>query len=927
MPGPVRRTGGPAGRRLRSQTGRQRPPLLQIKAAAARGAIFAGLVGYAPLFADRAEAGRRLAAHLAQIGLVDPIVYALPRGGVPLAVEIARVLKAPLELVLVRKIGAPGSPEVALAAVVDGEDAQTVVNEAVGRLSGADAAYLEKARAVELAEIERRRAFYFGDHVRIGPAGRTAIVVDDGLATGATAKAALRALKRQGAARLILATPVAPIEVLAEMRQEVDQVVCLHPAEHFRGVGAFYGDFHQLTDEETVGLLRQAWAQTPPPTHIREVSIPPLALAADLRVPPAARGIVVFAHGSGSSRLSPRNRAVAEDFNRRGFATLLLDLLTEREAADRANVFDIELLAERLLQAVAWVDLQPDLASLPLGLFGASTGAGAALKAAARLGARATAVVSRGGRPDLAGEAALAKVTAPTLLIVGAADHGVIELNQAALAELGCEKALKLVPKATHLFEEPGTLDIAIGLAGDWFGRHFSAGVTKGEAPAAPKAIPAGASVLTAEGRLRLAAEPLPDIDDPDFAKAFDRYAGARVVLLGEASHGTAEFYRARAAITRRLIERHGFNVVAVEADWPDAAMIDRHVRERPRRTADAGSFSRFPTWMWRNTEVAAFVQWLREHNAAFGAHGQTAFYGLDLYNMRASMAAVLDYLDKVDPEAAGVARERYACLTPWSSQPAAYGRAALTKGYALCEAPVLSILNEMIRKAADYAAHDGESLFDAAQNARLVADAERYYRVMYYGSHESWNLRDTHMFETLEHILAIRGPASKAIVWAHNSHIGDARFTDMGAERGELNIGQLCRERFGRDAALIGFGTHAGSVLAASDWDAPGQVMQVRPSRPDSYEALCHGTGVRRFLLDLRPGENEAVRRDLREPRLERYIGVVYRPETELMSHYARSSLPDQYDGFVWFDETRAVTPLSAAAGGEEDETYPFGL
>jgi erythromycin esterase-like protein len=232
-----------------------------------------------------------------------------------------------------------------------------------------------------------------------------------------------------------------------------------------------------------------------------------------------------------------------------------------------------------------------------------------------------------------------------------------------------------------------------------------------------------------------------------------------------------------------------------------------------------------------------------------------------------------------------------------------------------------------MIRKAADYAAHDGESLFDAAQNARLVADAERYYRVMYYGSHESWNLRDTHMFETLEHILAIRGPASKAIVWAHNSHIGDARFTDMGAERGELNIGQLCRERFGRDAALIGFGTHAGSVLAASDWDAPGQVMQVRPSRPDSYEALCHGTGVRRFLLDLRPGENEAVRRDLREPRLERYIGVVYRPETELMSHYARSSLPDQYDGFVWFDETRAVTPLSAAAGGEEDETYPFGL
>ena len=232
-----------------------------------------------------------------------------------------------------------------------------------------------------------------------------------------------------------------------------------------------------------------------------------------------------------------------------------------------------------------------------------------------------------------------------------------------------------------------------------------------------------------------------------------------------------------------------------------------------------------------------------------------------------------------------------------------------------------------MARHAVDYTVQDGESFFDASQNAHLVADAERYYRSMYWGRHESWNLRDQHMFDTLDRILAIRGPASKAVVWAHNSHVGDARHTDMGAAHGELNIGQLCRERFGRDAALIGFGTHTGTVMAASDWDDPAQVKTVRPSRPDSYEALCHETGVSRFLIDLRPGRHESLRSELSEPRLERYIGVIYRPDTERISHYAHARLSEQYDGFVWFDETRAVTPLPTPIRSHEDETYPFGL
>jgi len=426
---------------------------------------------------------------------------------------------------------------------------------------------------------------------------------------------------------------------------------------------------------------------------------------------------------------------------------------------------------------------------------------------------------------------------------------------------------------------------------------------------------------------LRQHAEPLPALDDPRFADAFERFADARVVLIGEASHGTSEFYRARAAITRRLIERHGFKIVAVEADWPDAATIDRHVRHLPHQPMRTPPFTRFPTWMWRNTDVDAFVSFLREHNAGKPQDERTGFHGLDLYNMTASIAAVLSYLDSVDPEAAAIARRRYACLEPWSREPAAYGREALTQGYAMCEEPVTQSLMDMLRKQLDYVRNDGDRFFDATQNARLVADAERYYRIMYYGAHHSWNLRDKHMFDTLQRLLAWEGPNSKVVVWAHNSHIGDARYTDMGSERGELNLGQLCRQAFGRDAALIGFGTHSGTVAAASDWDAPMEVKTVRPSRPDSYEALCHQVGLERFLFDLRPGQNAGLRQALSARRLERYIGVIYRPETERWSHYAHASLADQYDGFVWFDETSAVIPLPTEVAGGEDETFPFGL
>src|SRR4051794_15561918 len=341
------------------------------------------------------------------------------------------------------------------------------------------------------------------------------------------------------------------------------------------------------------------------------------------------------------------------------------------------------------------------------------------------------------------------------------------------------------------------------------------------------------------------AAEPLPDLDDPAFGPLFDRFGDRRVVLLGEASHGTSEFYRARAAITRRLIEQHGFTIVAVEADWPDAAAVDRYVRHRPAETRAEPPFQRFPAWMWRNVEIAALIEWMRTHNEERKPEQRAGFFGLDLYNMSSSIAAVLEYLDDVDPDAAAVARERYACLMPWQKDPATYGRAVLTAGYRKCEQAVIEQCRELLRHGLEYAGQDPESFLDAAQNARLIASAERYYRIMYYGGAESWNLRDTHMFDTLGHLLEARGPDSKAVVWAHNSHIGDARHTEMGRQRGELNIGQLCRQRFGDASILIGLGTHRGTVAAASDWDGPMEIKTVRPSLPESHERLCHDTGL----------------------------------------------------------------------------------
>jgi erythromycin esterase-like protein len=424
--------------------------------------------------------------------------------------------------------------------------------------------------------------------------------------------------------------------------------------------------------------------------------------------------------------------------------------------------------------------------------------------------------------------------------------------------------------------------------------------------------------------RERGEALPAPERTE-DFGAFFDRFGDAKVILLGEATHGTSEFYRGRAAITRQMIERHGCRIVAVEADWPDAARIDRYVRHLDREPTKEEAFARFPTWMWRNVEVRDFVDWLRGYNESRPVQERVEFRGLDVYSLRASIAAVLSYLDKVDPARARAARERYSCLTPWQTDPARYGRAVVA-GMDTCEDEVIEQLGELLDRRLDYMRKDGEAFFDAAQNARVVRAAERYYRIMYRGSTESWNLRDRHMFDTLQHVLRKRGTNAKATVWAHNSHIGNAAATSMGWA-GEFNIGELCRTAYGQDAVLIGFGTDRGTVAAASDWDQPMQIMQVVPARSDSYEYLFRRTGLARSVTDWRAAGNHELRDALVGPRLERAIGVVYRPDTEFLSHYFEAVLADQFDAYIWFEESRSVTPLPAGRPQGVPDTFPFGL
>lgn len=421
-----------------------------------------------------------------------------------------------------------------------------------------------------------------------------------------------------------------------------------------------------------------------------------------------------------------------------------------------------------------------------------------------------------------------------------------------------------------------------------------------------------------------------------DFDALIEMAGAAQFVLIGEASHGTHEFYATRAELTQRLIEEKGFRAVVCEADWPDSFRVHRYVSGRGNdKTANEAlsDFRRFPAWMWRNNVVMDFVEWLRAWNARYATTRRLAgFYGMDLYSLHGSIEAVLRYLDKVNPEAARRARHRYSCFEHFGEEPQRYGAATVLRGQEPCDDEVIAQLVEMQRRQSELMVRDGrvaeEEFFSAEQNARLIKNAERYYRAMFQGRDESWNLRDTHMFETLNELVShLDGGKAKVVVWAHNSHLGDARATEMG-ERGELNVGQLVREHYGEKAFLIGFSTNFGTVTAASDWGGVAERKRVRMGMHGSYEELLHLVHEHQFWLNLREQcEGTDV---LREERLQRAIGVIYQPETERWSHYFHTRLPDQFDVMIHLDQTRALEPLERESvwdEGELPETYPSNL
>jgi erythromycin esterase-like protein/predicted phosphoribosyltransferase len=666
------------------------------------------------LFRDRRDAGRLLADKLATYAnRPDVLVLALPRGGVPVAYEVARALGAPMDVFVVRKLGVPGYEELAMGAVATG--GVRLLNDQLVERLGIPEQMIDAVAARELQELARRERLYRGGRPPPDVRGRTVILVDDGLATGATMHAAIEALRQQNPARIVVAVPTASPETCEEMKTKADDVICAITPEPFQAVGRWYQDFSQTTDEEVEALL------------------------------------------------------------------------SRRNTPDNSKVADI-----------------------------------------------------------------------PT------ADSALV-------------KALR---------------ETAYPLAGS----------------------------------------------ARDYDPLIDRIGEARFALLGEASHGTHEFYCERAEITKRLIVEKNFAAVAVEADWPDAYRLNRYVRgasDDVDAVEALADFRRFPTWMWRNTVVVEFIEWLRAYNDALppGAE-KVGFYGLDLYSLHASMKAVLRYLEKVDPEAAKQARERYSCFDHFGEDTQAYGlltRLNLSKS---CEEEVVSQLVELRRRANDYVRSGGqlaeEEQFYAEQNARLVKNAEAYYRSVFLEEISSWNLRDRHMAETLDALVAHlgrKGRRAKLAVWEHNSHLGDPRATEMG-QRGELNVGQLVREKYGREAVLVGFTTDHGTVTAASDWGKSAERKRVRPALAGSYEALFHTAGRDRFLLVI--DDSETLAQQLRVARLERAIGVIYRPETERQSHYFPARLAEQFDAVLHFDETRAVKPLETTAeweAGELPETFPFAV
>lgn len=852
------------------------------------------------LFRDRHEAGELLAEKLEEMNLGREVcVLALPRGGLPVAREISDRLKCPLDMLFVKKIGAPHHQEFAIGAVSE--------TEIIWHQESIDFLKLNKKELKELAqakqiELKTRLNKWRKGKPAIDVKGKTVIVVDDGLATGATMSAALISLRKQGPKKIIVAVPVASETAAQAIAALCDHAVVLQIPRPFFAVGQWYQDFTQVTDEEVQNLLEGVRTEEIS-DHSIVIPYDNLLFEGALIVPAKAKGLVIFAHGSGSTHKSPRNQRVAAALNKFGFATLLFDLLTPDEANDRSNVFNIPLLVERLRNATGWAIEQEQLKDLPIGYFGASTGAAAALGAASG-DDNIKSVVSRGGRPDLAGEY-LKDVSAKVLLIVGGEDHGVIELNEKAKMGLfSCE--MVIVPGAGHLFEEGNTLDEVIEYACNWFEQTL--------VPSKAQIIPRPHKQIVEDVENIL--QPLTEEGIAQLAKSI---ADSRVVMLGEATHGTEEFYKFRRLISQRLIQDHGFKFIAVEGDWPDCYRLNRYIQTGNGEKARLimSQFNRWPTWMWANEQTEQMIEWMRGKNAGF--------YGLDVYSLYDSIAVIKDYTHKLNRDLRRRVLEAYSCFESFDKDEISYSR-SLIKYPSGCQKEALDALRRLLRlRLEETSLHDDE-LFDAKQNARIIRNAEQYYRSVLQGDGASWNIRDEHMMDTLSALLQKHDDGAKAIVWAHNTHVGDYHATDM-REAGYVNLGGLAREKLGpENVKLVGFGTYQGEVLAGRAWDAKPEVMNLPQAANGTYEDYFHRVaeriGIDNFYLPLKDIPSLAIKKG------HRAVGVVYQSIFEQHGkNYVPTELSKRYDAFVFIDKTTSLKSFPRPREiGLIPETWPSG-
>lgn len=859
-------------------------------------------------FENREHAGKILAEKLLKYQSLEPVILALPRGGVPLAHEIASKMGAPLDIVLVKKIGAPGNEEYAIGAVA--EDEKPILNQKLIMHYKFNPDEIENIIVDRVAEIRRRSKVYRQNLPAVSLEERNVIVVDDGLATGATMLAAIEWLRTQKVKKIFVAVPVSSKEAEEEVRSKVDGFLSLITPDNMMAVGMWYKDFPQVSDEEVLSYLhKQTVVTTTLSTRNVWIEDGDAILQGVFSLPPEARGLILFAHGGGSSHKSPRNLYVAKALNDAGFGTLLFDLLTVNESLNRKNVFDIDLMTNRLLAATDWG--KRNCPHLPIGYFGASTGAAAALGAAEdRLDIFA--VVSRGGRPDLAPEA-LPKVYAPTLLLVGAEDAAVIPLNQLAKEKLtNCQ--MILIPKAGHLFQEAGTLEQVVEYAISWFASSLSLHLEKNLESEAP----IKESIIT-----EIEDNSFPFLNSDDLDSWLKQISKHKIVMLGEGTHGTKEFYSIRREISKKLIQNHGFSFVAVEGDWPDCYKLNEYIAGPEKygsKEVVRGQFHRWPTWMWANEEIPPLINWMKQNQLG-------AFYGLDVYSLFDSLEEIKKHLDLVDSSSAMRILETYKCFESYKCDEIAYARSLLKlpKG---CQAEVVNNLKALLRLRLQETAISKEALFDIKQNARVIANAEKYYRAMLGGGAESWNVRDFHMMETLENLLKLHGPDSKAIVWAHNTHIGDYHATDM-SENGYINLGGLARERFGaEDVYLLGFSSYQGEVTAGSAWGGPEKQMKLPKAHAGTYEDYFHQAALNmkaaQFLTTFdKLDKHSSLYRKLGH----RAVGVVYDPSHESRSNYVPTQLAKRYDGLIFVDQTTALKSLPSTFVVEEfPETWPLG-